>query len=133
MSRGVMVAEMRLGGVGRGRREMNAIMPARVKAQVVKKPKVVWRRLREECIVVACYCKCGWERYWFGFGSLVRNDLGGIWKLCSYVMLYEEESVRVNCRCRRLVRVLCAALSWMYAATFIIRHAKSRTRSHVNN
>lgn len=30
---------------------MNAIRPARVKAQVVKKPKEVWRRLREECIV----------------------------------------------------------------------------------
>lgn len=51
MSRGVIVADIFLGGVGRGMREMKAIMPARVKAQVVKKPKVVWRRLREECMV----------------------------------------------------------------------------------
>lgn len=51
MSRGVIVADIFLGGDGRGMREMKAIMPARVKAQVVKKPKVVWRRLREECMV----------------------------------------------------------------------------------
>ena len=31
-----------------------AIIPARVKAQVVKKPKAVCRRLSEECMVDSC-------------------------------------------------------------------------------
>jgi hypothetical protein len=39
-------------GAGTGMIERRAIMQARVKAQLVKYPKVVWRRLRALCIVV---------------------------------------------------------------------------------
>jgi len=51
MSLAVILAEGCDVGVGNGMRLRTAIMPATVKAHVVKKPKAVCRRLREECMV----------------------------------------------------------------------------------
>ena len=39
-------------GAGTGRMERSAMMEASVKAQEVKKPKVVWRRVRALCILI---------------------------------------------------------------------------------
>ena len=51
-SRGLIVAEIGVEGVGIGITERSAIIPARVNAQVVKKPKAVCSLFRELCILV---------------------------------------------------------------------------------
>jgi hypothetical protein len=52
-------------GAGTGTIERRAIIEARVKAQVVKNPKVVWRRLRALCMFTLD-CWPGPQLYGFG-------------------------------------------------------------------